>query len=644
MDEIEVYRGPEDLLAQEPQGKAVSDVKEFFMNTRVFSAILWRLRSDLRAAQEAIEASELGDAEKTALLAKADRLSEEVEALPEEIPEDFTVILPLSDLHARIYALNAPSLRAKGLPPLYVWPANRWDPLEPTDPPTAYATGYSGTPILNVDMMLNEFRAEAFNLTNSTDEAMTVTVNVTGLPGGANPDYVSVREVLFTDTKDRKPIAAALPKAEIADDGYKIAIPAGCNRQVWLSFNPRDVKPGKHSGEVVVRAGKGIDEVRVALTLTVYPFVMPDEMTIAVGGWDYTNGSGSYDARPSNIPVIIKALREHWVNTPWATRGVAPRDGKYNDEGKLTTELTFEQWDEWVGRWPDAKNYCVFLAVGGTFEDEKMGTPRFNTMVGEWMTAWVAHMRQQGIDPRQLAVLLVDEPHRDEQVRTIITWAKAISAVEPDVVIWEDPTYRDPREADAEMFGIMDVMCPNLPIFMGGTEAARQFYVDQQTAGKVLWFYSCSGPAKLLDPSDYFRGQFWWAIQYGAEGSCYWAFADEAGSGSSWNSYRLERNQYSPMFIDATSVTDGKQMEAIREGAQDYEYFVMLREAIQGLERKAFVTPVLGQAKDLLQTGPQRVISDINVGTLGWLKEKDRSVMDQVRIEVLRMLVKISEL
>jgi len=100
----------------------------------------------------------------------------------------------------------------------------------------------------------------------------------------------------------------------------------------------------------------GGTEVRVPLTLTVHALDMPAERTIAVGGWDYTNGTGSYDAKPSNIPLLIDALRACGVNTPWATAGVTPRGGKYDAEGHLTSELDFAAWDQWVERWPDAKH------------------------------------------------------------------------------------------------------------------------------------------------------------------------------------------------------------------------------------------------------------------------------------------------
>lgn len=644
VDEVEVYRGPDDFLAIEPEGRVVSDPKQFFMDTRIFSGIQWRLRFDLDAAREAIaEIADLPAERREALIAAAAQIGAEIADMSQEVPADFTTVLPFSELHARIYALNAPVLRARGLTrPLYVWEANRWDPLEPTGAPTLEQAGAPTR--LEVRMMRNEWRAAAFNLTNTTDEAMEVTLSINGLWWGANPEQVSVREVLFTDTRERAPIAAALPVARRDDDGHHVTIPAGCSRQVWLNIHSVDTPADERraSGTVLIQGGG--ESLEVPLELTVYPFDFPDEVSIAVGGWDYTNGRGAYDATPENIPVLIRTLREHHVNTPWAQSAVRPRGAEFDQQGNLTNEPDFAAWDEWVERWPGAKWYCVFMAVGRSFEGEPMGTPRFGRMVGDYFVAWTDHMREKGLDPEKLAVLLVDEPHNDEMAEVIIGWAGPLKAAAPEVVIWNDPTYRDPRDMNPELLALSDVVCPNLPMWMGFSEEMRNIYLDTQAAGAALWFYSCSGPAKLLDPYDYWRGQFWWALRHGAEGSCYWAFADEAGSGTSWNAYRQVRNQYSPLFIDPTSVTEGKQMAAVREGAQDHEYFIMLRSRIAELEEAGVTDPVLAQARELLVEGPLRVTADIAQGTLGWRKEQDRSVMDAVRVEALEMLLKLSEL
>jgi len=634
VDEIEVYRGP-DALLQVAYAKVEPDPNAIFQQKRVRAALMWRLRTDLADARKAIEASGLKAEDKQALLAKAAAIAPEIEKLPEEVPANFRAVLPLNAVHARIYALYAPLHRAKGLAPLTVWQGNRWDPLQPTEAPAQKPAA----PQLRVQMMRKEYRGEAFNLTNASNAVMTFDLTITGLPGGTNPDYVSVREVPFTDTRDRIPIAAALPEAQKVGNAYRLTIPAGMTRQVWLDFRPLDVKAGRYAAKVNLT---GAARASLPLALQVYPLEFPAMPSIHIGGWDYTNGPSMYDATADNQAALIQAMTANYVDTPWATAGVQPANAKFDPDGNLTSELKFDNWDEWTAKWPGARLYAVFLSVGDSFGGEPMGSPRFQRMVSEWITGWVKHLGEQNLQPEQLVLLLYDEPSEPEGYNIIKTWAMAINAAQPRVTLYEDPTSSDPTTVDPTVWPELDILCPNLPMFIAGPPSFRDFFAGLKQGGKELWFYSCSGPSKLLDPITYHRSQFWWSIKYGSKGSFYWAFGDEGG-GDSWNAYMQKRAQFSPLFLSLDSVTDAKHMAGIREGAQDFEYFVMLRARITELERKGVKSPLLDQARKLAVEGPDRVVAGITSDNLAWSVPKDRGVMDQVRVQVLELLGKLAK-
>ena len=165
----------------------------------------------------------------------------------------------------------------------------------------------------------------------------------------------------------------------------------------------------------------------------------------------------------------------------------------------------------------------------------------------------------------------------------------------------------------------------------------------RRAAGQELWFYSCN-VGKDADPTTYHRGQFWWAIAHGATGSCYWAFGDEGGGGTSMNAYLIPGYPFSPLFLDPPHVIDGKHMEAIREGAQDYEYFVMLRARVAELDQRGVAHPAADEARELLQTGPARVVATIDRDSLSWDAPKDRGLMDRIRVRALELLARLGEL
>lgn len=641
VDEIEVYQGPQEYL-QAPLGPIVDDPMKLFNDRVVYSGVMWRLRTDLDAARRAISESKLPEARKTELQAQAAELAKLVENTPTDIPRSFRTVLPLSPTHERIYALYAPLQRARGLAPLTVWANSRWDMLAPTEAPEKPVP----TPSLSVAMMPREYRGAAFNLTNTTDKPLRVTFNVSGLPGGVNPEYVSVREVPSTDTRDRVPIACALPEIRAGGNGYRVTIPSGMTRQIWLDFRPLDVKPGDYKGQIAIRSAGAGGTVNVPLSFRLSAVTFPAMPSIHIGGWDYINTtSGQYDAVPTNTADFLKVLPANYIDTPWATGGVQPGGGKFDPEGRLTNALDFTSWDRWIGLWPGARLYAVFLSVPDSFAGEEMGTPRFNKMVGDWITAWAEHMKTQGLKPSQLVLLLWDEPNEGDlsKVQTIKQWARAINAVQPEVTLFEDPTFKAPQDVKDGFWDDVDIICPNLPMFLSGTQAFRDFYLNMQKSGKTMWFYSCSGPSKLLDPITYHRSQFWYAIRHGFTGSFYWAFGDEAGA-SSWNAYLQKRAQYSPLYVDPSGLTDAKHMAAIREGAQDFEYFVMLRARVAELEQKGSKSPLVAQAKQLIDQGPASVCDQITDANLSWNVPKDRETMDRVRVQALDLLDKLAKL
>ena len=378
----------------------------------------------------------------------------------------------------------------------------------------------------------------------------------------------------------------------------------------------------------------------LALRVRIRDLDFPKQPFMHVGGWDYTQGKGDYYRSPGNLEANLALMREMYVDSPWATSAVFPKGAAFTAEGRLQNgdALDFASWDAWVTRWSGARNYCVFFSVGSSFHGEKMGTPRFNTMVASWLGAWVRHMEKQGLKAGQLVILLVDEPHELSQDEVIVAWAKAVRAANLGVVLFEDPTYTAPSKGNPEMFALCDVLCPHTPMMVSEGKPFRDFYLRQKEAGKTLWLYSCNGPARLLDPIIYHRAQAWLAFQIGAEGSFYWAFGCGGGIGDSWRAYAQAHQEYSPYFVGPDSVMEGKHSEAVREGVQDYEYLRMLRDKAGKVRASGGDAAWLKSAEGLLTDGVAEAVGAVVSSNMLWNVEKDRSAMDAVRVRVLDAL------
>ncbi len=610
-DELEVYRGEAAWIGL-PYGDAGVTNREAY---RLHLAVARRLRDDLRAVRAM-------DRDRR-LASECDTIEQALQDLPGPDGASFRAVLPLNDAHERIFRAQAALWSGEGRAAWTVWAAHPWDPLSHTAAPPR---GASGT--VRVALMRNEYRAAAFNIARSRGRNAEMRMRIAGLPGGANPSWIAVHEVAWTDTRSGQPVAAALPPARREGEDYLIAAPAGLVRQVWLTLHPTDVAAGTHRGTILLR-GDGFEQA-LPLEVRVSPLRFPDRPTLHVGGWDYTDADTRYEVTPRNREALIAHLRERFVDSPWATAAVLPADRDTS------------RFDRWVARWPDAGRYCVFAAVGDGFQGAAAGTPAFDQGVGGWIGFWADHARKRGLHPSQLALLLVDEPHDAAADRLILAWAKAIRAAATDVKIWEDPTHRDPAAADPEMMARCDVLCPNRPMLLAEGPAFRAYYAGRRAAGTELALYSCSGPSRLLDPYAYYRLQAWTCWELGAEGSYFWAFGD-SGGGSSWNEYAQSRAvSYTPLFLDADSVTPGKHMEAIRESVEDFEYLVMLRARLEDATRSGRDGPAVERARALLAGAAGRVLGAAGVRALQWKEPKDRAPADAVRLEILDALAELT--
>jgi len=638
-DEVQVFRGPAELLARDPGGKLVGDPNALFAEWSIRAGVRRRFEADVAGLRQAIGDARLTDESIRKQL--LDRLADAERALAASpIPphQSFRAVLPFGDAHAALFCIQADLWRSLGRGPLTVSVPPTWNPSALFAPPPDSSFGG-----IEVHAMRGEYRAAAVNLANSTDRPIPLRVRFDGLPGSPSPGYVTVHDVPWTDTVQGRPVAAALPEARRSGQQWLVKVLPGLTGQVWLTFHVIDLPAGEHAGAIVLDSD-GVDPVRVPVRLHVYPMQFPKHTTLHVGGWTYTDRHTSYGVTPQNRKAFLEHMRSHFVNTPWATASVLMQF-KFAADG--TVELDTHRFDNWIAQWPNAKRYMVFLAIGdysgshtASFAGAEMGTPEFNRHIGAWISAWVRHLDTKGIAPEQLGLLIHDEPHEGTNVEPLVAWAKAIRAAEPKVLIWEDPTYHNPAKAPPELFEVCDIICPNRPMWLRGGKPFAEFYLAQKAAGRTLQSYSCSGPARLLDPYSYYRLQAWHCWNIGGTGSFFWAFGDNSGA-SSWNEYQVRSGPYTPLFIDDDTIVAGKQMEAVRESVEDYETFVMLRQAVEKAKAAGRADAAVAEAETLLKTAAAEVLAAPNADQLDLHAPKDRTKADTLRVRLLKSLASL---
>jgi hypothetical protein len=630
-DELEIYRGADTLLAGEPRDPLALDPEIAtpigWSETR--TGIFRRLSMDLQAAQAAVDESRLSNAAKTESHERLKSLEPRLFEVDDPDPTAFQAIFPLNATHAAILAVHGQIMRARGLPEFFLWHKHRYDPLSPHETPAQRPEALA----LDITMMKGEFRADACLLTNASDHAADVQVRVIGVPGAPRPSWLTVSAVPWTDTAQRAPVAAALPDATFTQEQFIVRVPAGVTGKLWFTVDATDMTPGNYAGALLV-AAPGYQE-RVPFNIRVSQVTMR-RPRLSLGMWDYTDGIGAYGITEKNMSAAIAMERSHFVDSPWAKTGALPwpTEADFDEVGNLKNSLSFDTFDAWLDRWPGARNYLVFAAVGQTFAGTAIDAPEFAPRVARWAEALAQHMRERNLDASQLGLLLVDEPSTDEQDATIVAWAQAIKAGAPQLTIFQDPCWAHPEEARLQpAITLADIVCPQIAIFYGGGPTAIRYYEERRDAGQRLWFYQCSGPARLFDPCRYHRLASWHAFRYGAEGIGFWAFGDTGGGCSSWNEYAGTRTSFTPAFLGITDVTDGVHWQAVREGIEDYEYLSMLRDAASRTRND----DLRADAERLLVEALEAVIGQYKPDW-AWVSGIDRAQPDVYRIRVLDLL------
>lgn len=629
-DEVEVYRGDAALLDRPRRGKAVAGL----------DAAIAALRFQEDVALEAegirarIAASKIAAAERARL---GEMLAQAVGGLGEieGVGADERAIWPYGEPHRKLLAVQAALWRAEKRPPLQAWTGVRWDPLLPYEAPARGAGAR-----IDLAMMRNEVRGAVVNVTNATDEEQRLKVTFSGLPGAPAPEWVRVWQTLWTAAKTpRNPIegveparvaGSALPEAP----GGEVALPGGSTGQVWLSIDTSAVPAGDYRGQVLLAPASG-KPLAVPIRVRASALAMPEELTLALGGWDYTDGPGR-GVTEGNLDATVEFLRSYHVNAPWATSGVMPF-GKHDDAGNMTEPPDTKRLDAWIARWPKARYYCVYNAFAQAVE-----TPEARRRVAEWITFYVGHLKEKGIAPSQLVLLLVDETRTEEQDQRIVSYARVLREVAPEVLVFNDPIWQDVRKTGQEMLSTSGMLCPNRVWWARERPAYEEVYLPHRDAGRKLAFYSCSGPVRTLDPYSYHRIQAWEAFRYGAAYEAFWAFGDNGG-GSAWNEYSAPGACYSPQFLDSAGNTPSKHMEAIREGLYDYEYLVMLRQAIADSAKYGRLSGAVRKAQKLLETLPVQVTDAEGADVIEWQAPKRRDLADNARRAVLEALESLAK-
>jgi hypothetical protein len=634
-DEVGVAAGDRSWISRPPAGPSFDSIESF----RVWDGIQHRLRIDWTTLERMVEqAPTLSSRMKASLrrsLLRAWKVLPDAGMVPN--PKTFRAQLPLGKEHQSLLAIQAKLWRASGftLPACMV----EESPYDPVSLLTSDPAPRSSLRSISMVLLRGEVRPFAVTCRNPLPREILLKVKVEGL--GDDADLLCFRQLALTDSYDASPLSLALVEPSRAEE-TTLSLAPGTAGQLWVDVRASaDRMPGRRSGTLRLLGADG-DLFRVPLEITIASIALPSRRALQFGGWDYTNRDRIYGVTPTNRDVLVELLRDQMVNTAWGTKDVIP-PGRFSEDGKMIRAPMVRAFDDWVTRWGSGVRYLVYLDVGNRFDGEPMGSAAFQRKVSAWIGFWRDRSRALGLEPGQLGLLLIDEPRTPDDDAKIVTWSAVIKQAAPEIVLWNDPSWRNSAQMDPRLFDLSDVLCPNRWIWSSsGPAYTRPYQSFLRRPGKRLGLYAPAPIDAAYDP--YVQGRLfaWKVFGIGGVEEHVWSFVDTGGE-SSWNPYLLTRLSYSPVFLDANTATPTKALEALREGVEDFEILTALRDAAASRRGASASDRASAHAQDLLTSGVAEVLASGNRGSHPTSGGPDRGAADRVRELAVQWLIALSD-
>jgi hypothetical protein len=376
----------------------------------------------------------------------------------------------------------------------------------------------------------------------------------------------------------------------------QLDVEKGIYQPVWLTIEiPADADPGRYSTFLILKSGS--KEQSLPLSLTVYPFSMPDERHLKVTEWYSTRNfekfhgisekySNAWFDMLRRYAHNLSKHRQNIFQVPMNSieitllaDGELVFDFSYFDQiaqifwdtGKMDYLETGELAQFGEGVWFSTDIHFKDFRVFDSTKDEEITLSGMD-VIPYLLPAFENHLRGKGWLEKTL-FHVKDEP----TLRNVTAWKEASRIIHnyaPDLI-------RIDALETTHLFDDIEIAVPKLDYLAGWLEK----YQEAARQGTELWYYTVgiyqarSYPNKTIDmPLIDNRILHWINYKYDLAGFLHWG----------WNHWTEDPFKEVGMHIgDAWHVYPSKngvmnslRWEQMRNGIQDYEYFWLLEDQI----------------------------------------------------------------
>lgn len=463
----------------------------------------------------------------------------------------------------------------------------------------------------------NEYEAFQVAVRGPRDAALTITATPLTGPGGARLDAPMVYRVgrvpidfpIGYDNTTEPAYHRLLPRRR-GNDGWpgrwpdpliplrdgRVTLDANVTQSLLFDVRvPGTAVPGQYEGTAELRAAG--QSVRVAVSLTVWPFTQPDEKRLPAL-YDLRRGRGSADIfagpdRDEAVRTWYRMLARYNVSPAF----VEPYPAFEYRDGRVIMDTG--KFDEMAHYLLDVlhvnKVYTprLFYACGWARPPKKVFdlepfTPEYNQAWAEAYRLFIDHITEKGWRDK-FVFYISDEPHQTSEatISGIARIADMARAIAPDVPVYSSTwRYIEGLEGHISQWGVG-------PQGTFPEERIRQ----RRAAGDLFWFTTdgqmCTDTPLLAierllpwfcfkyDVEAYeFWGVSWWTYDPWERG--WHTYIRQSADGVNWRWVRYPNGDgfltYPGHRLGEPEPLPSIRLIAARDGVDDYELFLALRQ------------------------------------------------------------------
>lgn len=428
-----------------------------------------------------------------------------------------------------------------------------------------------------------------------------------------------------------------------------VDVPAGQNQPIWILVHvPKDARPGLYQAQLTIQA-EGF-QTKVPIQLQVWDFTLPDRnrLETALGLsphliFQYHNLKTEEDQRKV-LDMYFQSFAEHRIS-PYDPAPLDPIRVRWLPEADPPkAELDFTAFDRAVQQALEKYHFnTIMLHVqgmgGGTFHERyepaigkyTENTPQYQAMFSSYVRQLEDHLRAKGWLPMAY-VYWFDEPD-PKDYDFVTAGMERLRRYAPGLrrMLTEEP--------NPKLKAPVDIWCP-VSFNYNHQEAEKE-----RAKGAIFWWYVCCGPKApyctlFIDhPATELRVWLWQTWQRRIQGILIWStnywtsdaaypdkpqnpYEDPMGYVSGYSTPKGVklywgngdgRFLYPPLAAAVPGKSPGPVLEPpvssirwemLREGVEDYEYLVMLRDLVDR-HRKQLSPELLRQYESLLEVPPE---------------------------------------